>query len=350
MNSKSRPRVALIFGGRGYEHDVSLVGADYVFSLVDRSEYELLPILIERDGTWLTGASGGTLPSEIKPEAAKEVYPVLKHGVGGILTPSEFIPLAAAIPLLHGDFGEDGVVQGALECAKISFVGCDTVTAAIARDKATVKSLAKDLGIRVAKWATVSCEDTAEAARRAEAELGYPVFVKPARLGSSVGASRAASREELARAIKYAKKFANRIILEEYIEIDRELECAYFAAKGKELFTNIGEVDCQGGFYDYEKKYSPTATAKVSDVSSVTEKIAETAREWSRLVVRALGIRDLSRVDYFLSKSGELYFNEINTFPGFTSGSLYPRLVARCGISPSELVRALIEESISRGA
>ena len=391
MSSDKKPRVALIFGGRGYEREVSVRGAENLFSLIPNEKYEKILIFIDREGRFLmprrqsagqekaAAKDGRQTPSltdgeagskEISParlasgEAdALEVYPACVLGRGGFLTEGEFLPIDAAFPLLHGNFGEDGIVQGALECAKIAYVGCDTLGSAMARDKALVGAVAERLSIPTPRFLLCKKEDISEAVSESEKLFGYPVFIKPTALGSSFGAGVAKSREELILMLGKALSLSQRAMIQEYIDIEKELECAYFVKKGKELFTNLGEIRADG-FYDYEKKYGRgesrdskseirkeenEGTAKVRDFSDVGEEIEGAAREYARRLVRMLSLRDLSRIDFFLSKDGRLYFNEINTMPGFTDSSLYMRLIARCGVSPSQLVCSLIDGAIARG-
>lgn len=374
MTKTNNPTVALIFGGRGYERDVSIKGADNLFSLIPCEKYEKIPIFIDRDGRFLMSDDVGTVPLKMArgEVSVREVYPAYFSGRGGLAHEGGFVPVDAAFPLLHGNFGEDGVVQGALECARIAYVGCDTLGSAIARDKMLVKTVAKALGIPTARGVLCRRGEENEAIREVENEFSYPVFVKPARLGSSLGASVAENRDALLLALDKALALSSRAIVEEYIDIEKELECAYFAAKGKELFTNLGEI-CACGFYDYDKKYGKIRNSKleirneenedspqkfethnecapeIRDFSNVGEEIESTAREYARRLVRMLSLRDLSRIDFFLSKGGRLCFNEINTMPGFTNTSLYLKLVERCGISQAEIISALIDCAIERG-
>lgn len=348
LKTAEKSSVALIFGGRGCEHDISVRGAEYVFPLIDGSKYRKIPIYIKRDGTWCVPVLRNipSCPRALVDEAVptEECYPVYRGGVGGIETDTSFIPILSAFPLLHGDFGEDGVVQGALENAKIPYVGCKTAASAVARDKAFVKLIAKELGIPTAKWIYITAHLNDSGVETAERELGYPMFVKPARLGSSVGAGIARDRAELKKAASSALSLGSgRILIEEYIPIEKELECGYFSTKSKELFTEIGEISYSGGFYDYETKYL-TSGAKISPCANISSEKNDEIHAYASWLAKFLGLSGLSRIDFFLTKDGEIYFNEINTMPGFTESSLYPRLVEKCGISPRELVNQLIED------
>ena len=348
MKITESPSVALIFGGRGYEHDVSVRGAEYLFPLIDGSKYRKIPVYVKKDGTWVIPAIRGidVCPRALSDGAVpeEECSPAFGKPIGGLLTESAFLPIAAAFPLLHGDFGEDGVVQGALENAGIPYVGCDTVASAVTRDKSYVKLIAEHLGIPTARW-LYARELSNKTIKEAEEKIGYPMFVKPARLGSSVGASVARCREELAGALDRALKVGSgRALIEELIDVERELECGYLSAAGKTLFTGVGEIYTDG-FYDYEAKYFSGA-ARVSSRATVSDSEVGLIQSYSALLSEHLGLRGLSRIDFFRTARGDIIFNEINTMPGFTETSLYPRLCAESGISPKELVERLITDAV----
>lgn len=348
MMSKTRASVALIFGGRGYEREVSVRGAENLYRLIPNEKYDITPVFIDRRGRFFMPIESA-LPSHIArgEVAVREVFPMQQNGRGGFGFLGGFLPIAAAWPLLHGNFGEDGVVQGALECANIRYVGCDTVASATARDKMTVKAIASSLEIPVAPGVLCQRGETESAAEQAEELLGYPMFVKPCRLGSSIGAGVARDRRELYSTLEHALSLDGRAVIEKKINIKKELECAYFAAGGKELVTPPGEILAHG-FYDYDKKYK-SAGATVSECAAVSESDKEKVRGYAAQLVCAVGLRDLSRLDFFLSDAGEIYFNEINTMPGFTETSLYLRLLSHSGISQAEAASALIDGAMARG-
>ena len=353
MHYTEKELIALIFGGRGYEREVSVKGAEFVYSLACNGTFSILPIYIEKSGKWLMRQKDDDKPSPSElatnPESAKEVYPIYRNDKGGLLVDDGFIPIVAAIPLLHGDFGEDGIVQGALECAKIPYVGCDVCASGVARDKSYVKAIARHIGIPTADW-IVADKDPIKGSERVSLEIGYPAFIKPCRLGSSVGASVIRCDDELTSALDKSREFSERIIIEKYIKIKKELECAYFSADGKELFTNSGEISYTESFYDYERKYTCTPDVGVSAAASLRDEQQCLIKQYSERLVHELGVRDLARIDFFETEDGKILFNEINTFPGFTSTSLYPRLVENHGIAPRELIHALIKQCIKRGA
>ncbi len=331
-----KKRVALIYGGRGYEHSVSVAGAKNLISLIDGERYEALPVLISKNGDFSLCSPHSDGRDGIR------VYPIYRNGCGGLLTEDgEFIPLDCAFPLLHGDFGEDGTVQGLLASARIAFVGCDTRASAICLDKAVTKAVAEALGIPTVRWRLVtdsSCPN----------DEHLPVFIKPDCLGSSYGAGKAETSEQLEEVFEAANKLGNgRVLVEELKCPVRELECAYFEAQGEKLFTTAGEILCEG-FYSYEKKYSALG-AKTAARADVSHSDAVKMHEYSEALCSFIGIRHLARIDFFLS-DGIIYLNEINTMPGMTETSLYLRLLSEAGISPEEAVNRLLSDAISVGA
>ena len=354
MNEKTT--LALLFGGRGYESDVSVLSAKYILSKLDQEKFRVYPVYITKSGEWKIGSFEDDIDSLIKRSAdAQTIAPVYLNGDGGFISSTGFLKIDAAFPALHGDFGEDGIVQGALENARIPLVGQNTKCGSLLSDKAYTKIVAESLGIPTARWSVgtkknkIWGKDVAKLdARR---RLSYPLFIKPTSLGSSVGASVALSEGGFDTAYDFAASFGDgRVLVEEYANVECELECAYFSAKGKELFTNIGEISYSEGFYDYETKYSSTGSVKLCSRAGIDEEVRSRILDWSRRLVDFFEIRDLSRIDFFKTKDGRLLFNEINTMPGFTEGSLYPQLVSEAGIDTKTLLTLLIEGAISRGA
>lgn len=330
----------LLFGGRGFEHGISVVSARYIYSLVDKDKYDILPVYISRTGRWLATDK----KSDILPEKNEFKIPVTLSYPRSVLVSKRRFFIDAALPVLHGDFGEDGVIQGALENAKISYAGCGVVSGALCSDKAFTKSIARELSIDVARHTVSLPHESAEEFAERASLMGYPIFVKPARLGSSLGASVANDKDELVAAVKKAYRFSKRVLAEEYISVAAELECAYFSALGEKIFSGVGSIVSKDGFYDYNSKYTDADAAEVTASAEISEDICERVKEQSKALADAIGIRHLSRFDFLLSKDARLVFNEINTFPGFTESSLYPRLIEKAGISPARLVDMLISE------
>lgn len=351
MNKRT---VAFIFGGVGCEHSVSVTGALNLYPHVDREKFKPIPVLISKSGEWLTEKNYDepTLDGFLKHAKEGKLMPTFPVRLGkrcGFMIDGDTVECSAAFPLLHGDGGEDGTVQGALISAGIRFVGCDTVAGAVAIDKGFTKAIAEKLGIPVVPWIYTADGDAVRFISLAERTLGYPLFVKAARLGSSVGAYTARCREELVRAYGLASRLGSmRVIGEKLIEAPRELECGFYSVKGKVIFTNIGEISAKDGFYDYDTKYV-TGNARITDSADIDSFTKGRILSYAKLITEAIGCRGLSRIDFFLDKGGSIYFNEINTMPGMTGESLYPRLLEGCGISPRDMLTELLEDAVYAG-
>ena len=329
-----KKNILLLYGGEGREHDVSVSGAKFLLSVIDRKRYNPIPILITRSGLWRTPW-----------RKYLAVHPKRRGKRGALSTRDGDIPIDCAFPLLHGDFGEDGKIQGALDTLGIPYVGCTPTAGGVCSDKILTKEIARSLGIPTAH-SIYSLDESLEVAKfRAESFIGYPMFIKPSNLGSSVGCERALLPEDFSAAVSSAARASSRILIEEYLEGAREIECGYLFTRTRgEIFTHPGEV-IVGDVYTYEKKYSKCSDARILTRAPLDENTAARVKDYSRLLARAIGIRHLARIDFFLYE-GEIIFNEINTMPGFTRASLYPRMMESAGIAPRELVTELIEEAM----
>lgn len=327
-------RVALIYGGRGCEHDVSVMGAKNLLPMLDRKRLTVYPIYIDKKGVWhLGGERGG------------RIHPCCGARSGAFISDDGRIAVDVALPLLHGDFGEDGRVQGALDCAGIPYVGCGVRSGAVSADKILTKMVADSLGIPTARSVYLTRADIPMARSICEEHVGYPMFIKPSGLGSSVGCTLVSSPDMLDEAISAAS--GERILIEEYLEGARELECAYSStSRFGEIFAPPGEVISRG-VYTYREKYGSHTQAKTVTRAMLPSGVQESAEEYSRALVRAIGISQIARIDYFLH-DGELILNEINTMPGFTQASLYSAMMSECGIEPRELLTALLEDAYDR--
>ena len=325
--TKQKRQVALIYGGRGAEHDVSLSGAEYVMSILDRKRYDILQVLIERDGRWFF--EGG------------EVYPICFGGASGLYNGELIIPVDCAIPLLHGEYGEDGRIQGALDTAKIPYVGSDTVAGGICIDKGLTRAIARAHGIPTAHGIALPRHADIDDARAAAESIGYPIFIKPTRQGSSIGASAVWEDDELPTAFARAALYGA-VLIEELVTAKRELEIGILAHKGRHTVSPVGEVLCHD-FYDYSKKYgNATKTVCPADIDDRT---AEKIQKYALTLCTAIDVRGPVRIDFFLS-GDRLLFNEINTMPGFTRDSLYPELMRAAGIPTASLFDLLIDDAI----
>ncbi len=336
MKSKKKT-VALIYGGEGCEHGISVRSAANLRTLIDRALYTVLPVLIERDGCWYISENDKRTP----------VFPTLYEGRSSLSSPTGEIHIDCAVVCLHGDRGEDGVIQGALTAAHIPYIGQDVYAAAMSSDKAFTKLAAERLGIPTARWRAARDASPEEAEALAE-ELGYPVFIKPTRLGSSIGAHPIESSAELREAYAVSHELSEGgIIIEEKVDVLFELECAFFE-DGAKIFSPLGRIDTDGAFYGFgEKYYGGGISAAAMRSEGTSEKIYGDAVEYSRLLTEMLGIRMLARIDFFVTRDGKLIFNEINTFPGMTDTSLYPILTERMGLKRGEFINRLIARCIA---
>ncbi len=352
--SKSNVKIALIFGGRGVEHQISCLSAARILRLIKSSFVKPVCIYIEQGGGWYFFP-----PSEELIASAKEIdtsgltptYPVLIGRKCGFLKDGEILEIDCCIPALHGDFGEDGRVQGALECAKIPFVGQGVATGALCADKEYTKLVAISAGIPTPPYAVYRerhYSDTAAKAvlDEAKSKFGYPMFIKPAGLGSSYGASPVNSDGEFFAALKSAFELCRgKVLIEKLVRADYELECAFLDGEER-LVTEPSAVSVGGGFYDFKKKYIDKNT-KAAVRADIDNGLRAKAVEYSKKLTELLSLRDLARIDFFLA-DGKLYFNEINTFPGFTSDSLYEKMLTNAGIESSEIIKRLVALAILR--
>lgn len=328
--------VAVIFGGEGFESEISIKSAENIISALDRKLYTPLPIFIDKTGVWKI-----TQPSVAKiSKEAPETYPVRLDGESGFLFLSKVIPAELAIIALHGNLGEDGVVQGALACAKIRTLGQSVLTSALTNDKASCKAVADKLGIRSADWVLLTESNGKEALKAVKERLKYPCFLKACSFGSSYGAFKIESDAQFLKHYEEIRAMGeNRVLAEEYIESDYELECAYIDY-GKEQYLPCGIVHTGGRVYSLEEKYK-SESSFAPTLGKIPSELAERATEYSRELRRALGIKYLARFDYFVRES-EIIFNEINCFPGMTETSLYPKMVSCESLSFSQCLSELI--------
>lgn len=344
---KKSPLYAVIFGGRGCEHSISCISGANFISVAKRCGFAILPIGITpsgdfciylgecskiKDGSWVFDG-----------ECQIPTYPVRLPSGSGFFTEGEIISVERAVPVLHGDFGEDGRVQGALDTAGIAFSGCDTVAGAVAADKAYSKAVAACLGIPTLPWITFSDSefDKNKITALAEEKIGYPMFVKPCRLGSSIGASMAYCRQELSECIDSALSCENRVIIERALVRKTELECAYFETGGKKIITPPARINTEVGFYDYNTKYNSNS-ASISVRAEVSEEIKRQLLDYTERLACELSVRQIARFDYFLDEDGRVFFNEVNTFPGMTDASLYAAMLREHGVADEEIVGSLL--------
>ena len=339
--------VALIFGGEGFEHRISEMSAANLYTLIDTSLYTVLPIGISNDGYWYIYRghkdkinNGSWIEDK---ENLTPTYPARINGSSGFITDSGLIFVECAIPCLHGDFGEDGIIQGALISAGIAYIGQSVCASVITNDKIYSKLAAEYLGIPTVRWSYTPSGDAKEAKRMAEARFDYPMFIKPASLGSSYGASPVYSPDDFEAVYTEAKRFDSKVLVEELIPFEYEIECAMLDDK-ETKFSPGGRILSNGKFYDYGAKYSAEGSPKTEAFSGRDREIEERITEYSANLSSFIGLRHLSRIDFFVTKDKRIYFNEINAFPGMTKTSLYPRLAEDMGAKKSCFINLLIEK------
>ncbi len=325
---------ALIYGGTGREHDVSVMGCQYMKELIEKAGFTPILIRIDNDGAWSMEADG----------KIQHTFPVRAEACSGFYTSEGIVRVNCAVPLLHGDGGESGEVQGALECAGIPYIGAKVSASAFCLDKHFAKLTAHRLGIPTAEWVEFSSRcSTYSALAECQARLGYPMFIKPRRLGSSVGAYPVFSEDDFKKYFPLSAELDNgSVLVEKMIEPKRELEIAYYSALGTTAVSDAGEV-LSDGFYGYCEKYG--GKTKTLAKANLDIKTNNKIKTYAKMLSNALGLRHLARIDFFLT-DGKILFNEINTFPGFTKESLYPRMLDSMGIKPYEAIKNFILDSI----
>jgi D-alanine-D-alanine ligase len=346
-------RVGLLFGGCSGEHEVSVVSAGAIAQALRTSpnvdKYEVIPFYIQKNGGWVTGQEAQTVLSSGKPLG-------VDVGVNRWRFPAEAAAVEVWLPILHGPNGEDGTIQGLLQLMQVPYVGSGVLASAAGMDKIAMKTLFAAAGLPQVKYAAVTrsqiwsdpCVFTT-LCDRLEAELGYPCFVKPANLGSSVGISKVRSRAELEVALDNAASYDRRIIVEVGVAAAREVECAVLG-NDRPKASVIGEITFDSDFYDYETKYMAGRSTMVIP-AKLPQEIAQTIQEMAIQAFQAIDGAGLSRVDFFyVEQTGEVFLNEINTLPGFTATSMYPELWAASGIAFPELVDKLLQLALAHHA
>ena len=347
-------RVALLFGGRSAEHDVSLMSAANVYRALDPERYEVVPIAVARTGAWmLCPLPDGQFPAQVPADGP--LVTLLPGGGGRLVVASQEgaieppAPVDVIFPVLHGPFGEDGSVQGLAELAGVPFVGASVFASAAAMDKDAAKRLLRDAGLPIARFRVVTPADSPSFAELT-AELGRPLFVKPARLGSSVGVGKASTAEEFAAALAEAFRHDRKVLIEECMR-GREVECGVLEDADGTLTTSLpGEIvpTNRYAFYTYEAKYLDEHGAELKVPADLPKAVVKRVQDLSLRAFRALGCEAMARVDFFLRPDMSVLVNEVNTIPGFTNISMYPLAFKASGVSYSELVDRLIQHALAR--
>ena len=344
-------RVGVVFGGRSAEHEVSLQSAKNVLEALDRARYEPVLIGIDREGRWRLDEQTKALFESARPlpnltaDSPREVALVARGEQSRLLDLSggrELGKLDVVFPVLHGPYGEDGSVQGLCRLANLPCVGAGILGSAVGMDKDSMKRLLRDAGIPIARFVTVLKSRPAPSFNELKADLGAPLFVKPANLGSSVGISRAGNDAEYQRALATAFEYDTKVVVEECI-VGREIECAILGNDDPQASVP-GEIVTGGGhtWYDYDAKYIDEKGAQLLIPAPLDPAVSERVRDMALRAFIALCCDGMARVDMFVKENGEVLVNEINTIPGFTRISMYPKLWEASGITYSQLVDRLI--------
>lgn len=344
-----RVRLVVLFGGRSAEHDISCVTAAHVMAAADRRRYEIVPVGITHAGEWIRNdkaiaavEEGRELPSSLAPEGTSVSSTEIIIGPRAMTT-GDLIPPTVVLPLLHGPHGEDGTVQGMLELLGVPYVGSGVLGSAVCMDKAMAKVVAAQSGIPQCRWLEHrdGVGTTADFATRVADELGFPVFVKPANLGSSVGISKAHDASELGPAIDLALRYDEVVVVEEGVT-GREIEVAVLGNAEPEV-SLPGEVLPGAEFYDYADKYL-NGTAGLSIPAQLPDEATAEVRELARRAFTAMRCSGMARADFFYEEDGRGWLlNEVNTIPGFTPSSMYPKMWEATGLSYPDLIDRLVD-------
>jgi D-alanine-D-alanine ligase len=348
-------RVGILFGGRSAEHEVSLQSAKNVIEEIDKTKYEIVLIGIDRSGRWYLVESSNFLshaddPSQISLIQGITELAIIPGETGKIFPVSHsdsMDDLDVIFPVLHGPYGEDGTVQGLLRMADIAFVGADVLGSAVGMDKDVMKRLLKEAGIPQAKFLTYTYDKQDEIDYNdIKTNLGFTCFVKPANLGSSVGISKVSNESEFKAAVTKALEFDQKIIVEQFIK-GREIECSVLGNEDP-IASLPGEVMPAHDFYSYEAKYLDQKGASFQIPASVSETLIKDIQTLAIETFKVLNCEGMARVDFFLDKNDQLLVNELNSIPGFTKISMYPKLWEASGLGYSDLLDRLIQLALER--
>jgi D-alanine-D-alanine ligase len=359
-------RVGVIFGGRSGEHEVSVRSARSVIEAIDKAKYDVLPIAITKEGNWLgPAAAAKLLPEDTRRKLSANALNNRTNDVAILGDPSRTglmrldggdqttEKLDVVFPVLHGTYGEDGTLQGLLEMAALPFVGCGTLASACGMDKVTMKALFKDAGLPICAhgWFLRSAweNDPGKVTRQIVRQIGFPCFVKPANLGSSVGVSKATDKASFAKAVDLAARYDRKIMVEELVD-GREIECAVIG-NDEPRASLPGEYvihEESARFLDYTEKYSSTGNVEFIVPARISKAVIKKIQTMAAKAYKAIDASGLSRVDFFLKKDGTLLVNEINTLPGLTDVSGFPKMWEATGVPFTRVIDQLIQFALAR--
>ncbi|MFC4786769.1 D-alanine--D-alanine ligase family protein [Nocardioides sp. MAHUQ-72] len=365
--TQHRPRVAVVFGGRSSEHGISCVTAGSVLQAIDRTKYDVVPVGIATDGRWVLESGD---PDRLRIESADKLPEVDPTGSSVALAqqvgstdlvvsepsqpPQKLGEVDVVFPLLHGPWGEDGTIQGMFEMAGVRYVGAGVLASAVSMDKAYMKVVLQSAGLPVMPSVTVTAREWArdpQACRERAAALGYPLFVKPARGGSSFGISKAHDASEIDEAIEEALRHDPKVLVEVSADGAREVECGVLQALDGTPETSLPAELRVGGdheFYDFAAKYLPGEHTEIDIPADLPDDLSGALRDMAARAFDAVGCEGLARVDFFVMPDGSLVVNEINTMPGFTPTSMFPQMWAASGLDYPALVDRLIQLALQR--
>jgi len=360
---RRRTRVGVIFGGRSGEHEVSLMSARSVLRAIDQEKYEIILIGISKEGGWMTGADPmrallqgqSTEPAALLGDPSRHALMKIEYGDDDELRLSRVTELDVVIPILHGPYGEDGTIQGLFELAGVPYVGAGVLGSAVAMDKVVFKRVMEAEQIPVLPYRLVLRSewerDPAGIIAEIETSFCYPVFTKPANLGSSVGILKCHQRDELEQGLREAARYDRRLLVEQGIEA-REIECSVLG-NDEPIVSVAGEIVPSREFYSYQSKYLDMGeeASELVIPAPISAATLDRVRRWAVGAYKAIDCAGMARVDFLLEKGTDrLYLSEINTIPGFTAISMYPKLWEASGLSYSELIERLIALALERYA
>jgi len=347
---KKKLRIGVLFGGRSAEHEVSLQSARNIIEAIDTEKFEIVPIGIDREGKWHSDNSllAGTDRLPVFREDNTVALMVPGNATDRIVssTGDYSLQVDVVFPVLHGPLGEDGTVQGLLKLAGIPFVGSGVLGSAVGMDKDVMKRLLRDAGLPVARFLVLHRRETQPPFDEVAEKLGAPFFVKPANLGSSVGIHKVSTAEEFSTALRDAFSYDHKILIEEYIR-GREIECAVLGNDDPQVSVP-GEIIPHHDFYSYEAKYLDENGAALQIPADIPAPFARMVQSLAKEAFRTLCCSGMARVDFFLRDNGDILINEINTIPGFTRISMYPKLWEATGVSYTQLISRLIELALEQ--
>ena len=356
MNKKKKKKinVAILFGGRSAEHEVSLQSAKNVFDAIDKTKYHPIPIGIDKTGKWWLYHEAKFLinandPKLISLERSGDPVVLIPQADGQLLNlvrQDKSPTIDVVFPILHGSFGEDGTIQGLLKLANLPFVGASVLGSAVGMDKEVMKYLLREAKIPIGKFMVTRSHQPIPEFQKIKNELGLPFFIKPANMGSSVGVSKVSNEVEYTRAINKAFNFDTKIILEEFIQ-GREIECAVLGNENPTASVP-GEIIVRDEFYSYDAKYIDEHGAILEIPAKLPHQMTKEIQQLAVKTFKILSCAGLGRVDFFLKDNKEIIVNEINTIPGFTKASMYPKLWQASGLSYTRLIDKLIQLALKR--